>query len=225
MTTKFQNIDIPSSHQKCPIPHQEILQTLNIVKRVVLRVVWKSRVLDDKKEEEYSQYALLIQDFYKKYGENLDTRYNTLFTKELSRDEYCMKIHAHITSLLWSLANETYNLRYGTLDSWIGTMILILSGIFHHVPHITEAECISYCEDIMKNIPIEDLPKVQSQKKEAYQNFIGTYLNNRRSWEKKKMQNKLFCPVKYTPEWNKFVREIISAIFRHFPENQNTPLA
>lgn len=214
MNTK---ISLSPDNSQCPIPHEKIWKAFSILGRIVARIKWPKGVLNNQKEEDYTRYALLIKEFYSLYGEDLDSRLDWIFEQEMNREEYCMAIYQHITSLLWARANETYNMDYGRLNSWIGTMILILFGLFHHRSHISEVECIRFCEDIMRNIPISRLPDSNSKnKKIAYRDFIGQYLKWRRLLETEIIPDKLFCPAKYTPEWNKFVRQIIWAIFRHF---------
>jgi hypothetical protein len=104
----------------------------------------------------------------------------------------------------------------GKLDSWIGTMLMIITSLREADPSMTEPECIKNCRTILQRIWILDIPDWRVDIKNRYLHFAKQYLAQAIPQSDGKTA-KLFCPAGYIQEGNELIKAVTWAFYKHFP--------
>ena len=193
-------------------PHKEV--------RHITDALWKT--VDNltsytEREKEYITYTNLIRDFYRNYQTWIENILINCYREEMSREIYIDELY-NIFSIKFSyISRETDNPNYTRLEHGIWTALLILKSIFQNYPYIEYKDCMKYCDDMMKYTHIHELPTSIENKAEAYNEYIKEYVSEPGEYHWKW---KLFCPIKYTKEWNEFFKKIVTAIYTYFPNQK-----
>ncbi len=208
---------------RCPIDHRTWNQQVAGTVRQVQDGSRDYASLDRKyRIEQYAIFAVLIDEFYKTYHNDLGNWFEACYEPWLSRDRYISKIRQYLAQIIENVEYmKNYDINWIGINNWIGTMCFVLKWVFTHNPDIHQDECKSICREWMKKLHANKLPPKGEKVDITFSNYselVSRLLDKTLDkWD----ETKLSCPALYTQWWNNLFEAIIDAVYEKFPVVQN----
>ena len=169
--------------------------------------------------QQYANFAISFDEFSQRNCKSLLLEIDELYDNWISRYQYTVKIRAILYEKMMMTRYST------TLKTGISTFFLFLNWIFWEFPDISKEEVFQKILYFMWTIQRASLPNTNEVDIEwSYKSYIHKLLQSEiPEWYTKIHEEKLRqlpCPMVFTENWKKLLRDIIWIIYKHFPEHK-----